>query len=71
MYNSNRNGNGIPKLSLKEWRELARSKGLSCYSRLRKSDLMHMIGKCDTEVFGNDFLIEVSEDDCEDLPDGW
>ena len=54
------------RMKVKDLREIAKSNGLRGYSRLRKSDL---IGKCDTEVFGNDFLIEVSEDDCEDLTD--
>ncbi len=56
-------------MKVKDLREIAKSHGLRGYSRLKKSDLIHMIGKCDTEVFGNDFLIEVSEDNCEDLPD--
>ena len=54
------------RMKVKDLREIAKSRGLKGYSRLRKSDL---VGKCDTEVFGNDFLIEVSEDNCEDLTD--
>ena len=53
-------------MKVKDLREIVKSNGLRGYSKLRKSDL---IGKCDTEVFGNDFLIEVSEDNCEDLTD--
>ncbi len=56
-------------MKVKDLREIAKSNGLRGYSRLRKSELISFIGKCDTEVFGNDFLIEVSEDDCEDLTD--
>ena len=56
-------------MKVKDLGAIAKSHGLRGYSRLKKSDLIHMIGKCDTEVFENDFLIEVSEDDCEDLTD--
>ncbi len=63
-------------MKVKDLRKIAKSQGLKGYSRLKKSDLIHMIEsydkeieKCDIEVFGGDFLIEVSEDDCEDLSD--
>ncbi len=54
-------------MKVKDLREIAKSKGLRGYSRLKKSNLIYMIEKCGIEVFGDDFLIEVSEDDCEDL----
>ncbi len=63
-------------MKVKDLREIAKFQGLRGYSRLKKSDLIYMIEsydkgieKCDIEVFGGDFLIEVSEDDCEDLSD--
>ncbi len=44
-------------MKAKDLREIAKSKGLRGYSRLGKSE-----EKCD-------FSVEVSEDDCDDLPD--
>ena len=45
-------------MKVKDLREIAKSNGLRGYSKLKKS-----------EFIGNGFLIEVSEDDCEDLSD--
>ena len=45
-------------MKVKDLREIAKSNGLRGYSKLKKS-----------EFIGNDFLIEVSVDDCEDLSD--
>ncbi len=45
-------------MKVKDLREIAKSNGLRGHSKLKKS-----------EFIGNDFLIEVSEDDCEDLID--
>ncbi len=43
---------------VRDLREIAKSSGLGGYSKFRKS-----------EFIGNDYLIEVFEDDCEDLID--
>ena len=45
-------------MKVKDLREIAKSNGLRGHSKLKKF-----------EFIGNDFLIEVSEDDCEDLID--
>ncbi len=45
-------------MKAKDLREIAKSNGLRGHSKLKKF-----------EFIGNDFLIEVSEDDCEDLID--
>ncbi len=45
-------------MKVKDLREIAKSNGLRGHSKLKKF-----------EFIGNDFLIEVSEDDCEDLSD--
>ena len=45
-------------MKVKDLREIAKSNGLRGHSKFKKF-----------EFIGNDFLIEVSEDDCEDLID--
>ncbi len=45
-------------MKVKDLREIAKSNGLRGYSKFKKS-----------EFIGNDYLIEVYEDDCEDLTD--
>ena len=48
----------MESMKVKDLREIAKSNGLRGYSKSKKS-----------EFIGNDYLIEVSEDDCEDLID--
>ncbi len=45
------------RMTMLELRDIARSQGRKGWYRLRKSEERY------------DFLVEVSEDDCEDLPD--
>ena len=56
-------------LRVKDLREIAKSKGLRGYSRLRKSDLVCLIESHDKGIEKRDFLIEVCEDSDSDLSD--
>ncbi len=56
-------------MKVKDLREIAKSKGLRGYSRLKKSDLVCLIESHDKEIEKRDFLIEVCEDSDSDLSD--
>ena len=56
-------------MKVKDLMEIAKSQGLRGYSRLGKSDLIRLIESHDKDIEKCDFLVEISEDDCEDLSD--